>query len=108
MKPMNRRSFLGTSTQTIAGFSLAAATWPTDWAKGQVSSPNPTDTLVLALAGAGGRGSELVRNFAGVPNVEFKYLCEANDNRGAEVQRALTDSQRHAPQRLKDSLFRRP
>ena len=35
--------------------------------------------VVLALIGAGGRGTQLAANFARVENVEFKYVCEVND-----------------------------
>ncbi len=40
-----------------------------------------------------------------IANVEFKYVCEVNDNRGGEVMRSLQKASGNAPQRLKD--FRR-
>ncbi len=60
------------------------------------------DTVVLALIGAGGRGTQLAGNFAQIPNVQFKYVCDVNDKRGGEAIKALTERQGYAPQRIVD------
>jgi hypothetical protein len=44
---------------------------------GRAQSPN--NKVVLALIGAGGRGSTLGGNLAKVENTEFKYICDVND-----------------------------
>ena len=63
------------------------------------------EKIVLGLVGAGGRGSALAQNFAAIPNVEFKYLCEVNEQRGGELQRKLEATPGRALIRVKD--FRR-
>ena len=60
------------------------------------------DTVVLALIGAGGRGSQLAGNFAQIPNVKFKYICDVNDQRGGDAIKSLTERQGNAPQRIVD------
>jgi hypothetical protein len=55
------------------------------------------DTVVLALIGAGGRGTQLAGNFAQIPNVQFKYVCDVNDERGGEAIKELTERQGYAP-----------
>ena len=63
---------------------------------------SPNDKVLLALVGAGGRGSALARNFAQIQNVEFKYLCEVNDRNGNDLMKDLEKSQGRAPKRLRD------
>ena len=90
MKTMNRRSFV-----TFAGAPAALAAQST-----QVRSPN--SKVVLALIGAGGRGSTLAGNLAKVENAEFKYVCEVNDQRGGEVVKKLEEIRGVAPKRVVD------
>ena len=73
MDTMNRRSFVALAAQST-----------------QVRSAN--SKVVLALIGAGGRGSTLAGNLAKVENAEFKYVCEVNDQRGGEVIKKLDAS----------------
>jgi predicted dehydrogenase len=63
---------------------------------------SPSGKVVLALIGAGGRGSVLGGNFAKVENAEFKYVCEVNDQKGAEVIKTMTAIRGVAPQRVMD------
>ncbi len=60
------------------------------------------ETVVLALIGAGGRGSQLARNFAQIPNVQFKYICDVNNEHGADLITELSKSQSRAPERIVD------
>jgi hypothetical protein len=46
--------------------------------------------VVLALIGAGGRGSALGANLAVLENTEFKSVCEVNDQRGAQIIDKIT------------------
>lgn len=97
--PRSRRQFLaatGKSTLALAAGSqlLGAVTSAQDAA--------PASKVILALMGAGGRGSQLARNFAQIPGVEFKYIAEANANRGGDLLRDLEKSQGRAPQRIRD------
>ena len=58
--------------------------------------------MVLALIGAGGRGSALGGNLAKVENTEFKYICEVNDQRGSEITKKLEEIRGVAPKRVTD------
>jgi len=60
------------------------------------------DTVVLALIGAGGRGSALAAGFAQLPNVEFKYVCDVDAQRGGGLLQDLAQKQGRAPQRIVD------
>ena len=60
------------------------------------------DKVVLALIGAGGRGSDLARKLQNVENVEFKYVCEVNDERGEEIASHLESVRGFRPQRVLD------
>ncbi|MGD0773387.1 MAG: Gfo/Idh/MocA family oxidoreductase [Candidatus Solibacter sp.] len=67
---------------------------------GRAQSPN--DKVVLALIGAGGRGSTLGGNLAKVENTEFKYICDVNDQRGLEVTKTIEAIRGVRPQRVID------
>jgi predicted dehydrogenase len=102
MKKITRRSFVSRSATGVAGLVTGAAVWKSAGASGSKSA---NEKILLALVGAGGRGSVLANNFAAIPNVEFRYVCEVNDARGGDLIRQLEKKQGGAPQRLKD--FRR-
>ena len=102
MKPINRRSFCRTTATGLAGLATGAAALKTS---SRAFAKSPNDTILLALIGAGGRGTVLGGNFAAIPQVQFKYVCEVNDNRGGELIQKLGKTGGRTPQRLKD--FRR-
>ncbi len=85
MENVSRRTFVA-----MAGASAAA-------------QPRPANSkVVLALIGAGGRGSVLVGNLAKVENAEFKYVCEVNDEKGGALIRKLEEIRGIAPKRVVD------
>ena len=98
MKKVTRRVFVRTSTTSAFGIAVGAAALQRSF--GADKSPN--NKVLLALVGAGGRGSALARNFAQIPNVEFKYLCEVNDRNGIDLMKDLEKNQGRAPKRVKD------
>jgi predicted dehydrogenase len=67
---------------------------------GRAQSPN--NKVVLALIGAGGRGSALGANFAVVENTEFKSICEVNDQRGAQIIDKINSIRGKRPERVTD------
>jgi predicted dehydrogenase len=97
MKTMNRRSFVRTSAGSVAGLAAGAAAL-----RLPAAAASPNEKVLLALVGAGGRGTVLASNLAAIPNVEFKYICEVNDRRGGDVVNKLQTSQSRAPQRITD------
>ncbi len=90
---MKRREFLKCSLAATGTLLTTAPSFGADSAANKV---------VLTLMGAGGRGSDLVRGFAKLPGVEFKYVCEVNPARGAALVRELEKSRGRAPQRIND------
>jgi predicted dehydrogenase len=102
MSKLNRRAFIAESSKTLAGIAAGSALLKVSHS---ATGQSANDKVVLALMGAGGRGSGLAQNFSAIPNVEFKYVCEVNDQRGGDLLRTLEKAQGRAPQRTKD--FRR-
>jgi predicted dehydrogenase len=59
--------------------------------------------VVLALIGAGGRGSGVILNlYHNAKNVEVKYICEVDDQRGGNVVQELGKLQGYEPKRTAD------
>src|ERR1700732_3583342 len=88
METANRRKFIAAAP---AVFSAIA---------GRAQSPN--NKVVLALIGAGGRGSALGANFAVVEHTEFKSVCEVNNERGARVIDKISSIRGKRPERVTD------
>jgi len=91
---ISRRYFFSNSMHGLAGASLAAS--------GRSRAQAANNKVVLALIGAGGRGSSLAGNLALVENVEFKSICEVNDARGEEITRRLESIRGIRPKRVLD------
>jgi predicted dehydrogenase len=61
------------------------------------------DKIILALIGAGGRGTQHVLSFMKCcRNIEFKYICEVDDERGGRVIDEVGKIQKFKPLRAKD------
>jgi len=61
------------------------------------------DKVVLALIGAGGRGTQNILSFKKCcPNVEVKYVCEVDEERGGRAIDELGKQQDNKPQRIGD------
>ncbi len=61
------------------------------------------DKVVLALIGAGGRGTQNILGFKKTcPEVEVKYICEVDQERGGRVIDELGKQQAIKPQRVDD------
>ncbi|MDR1897798.1 MAG: Gfo/Idh/MocA family oxidoreductase [Prevotellaceae bacterium] len=59
--------------------------------------------VVLALIGAGGRGSQVILSLKQCSeNVEVKYVCEVDAQRGGSVIQELSKLQSYAPERVAD------
>jgi predicted dehydrogenase len=79
----NRRDFL----KTAAAASAALAASNSLFAQ---NAPIPTgDRIVLALMGAGGRGTQVSGTFASLPNVFVKYVCDVDDAHAAACAKAI-------------------
>jgi predicted dehydrogenase len=94
LKPIGRRSFVGAA---LSGLSVGSAAL-SKLANGQ----SPNNKVILALIGAGGRGSQLATNFARVENIEFKYICDVNEQRGESLFADLEKQYGRRPKRIVD------
>ncbi|MDB5320852.1 MAG: dehydrogenase, partial [Phycisphaerales bacterium] len=84
MSTTNRRDFL--KSAAAASATLAAA--PS--LRAQNAPPAPTgDRIVLALMGAGSRGTQVAGTFASLPNVFVKYVCDVDDAHAAACAKAI-------------------
>jgi predicted dehydrogenase len=64
---------------------------------------SPANKVVLALIGAGGRGSQVIQSLVGCADgVEVKYVCDVDDTRGGSVIRELAKVQGYEPKRTRD------
>lgn len=61
------------------------------------------DKVVLALIGAGGRGTQIILGMQeGSPGVEVKYVCEVDEERGGRAIDELGKQQGRRPERIGD------
>lgn len=83
-KEISRREFLSQSTKTAAGVFATAALASCDVqqtaavGKGRVIGAN--DRINMAIIGIRSRGNAIAHEFAGIPNVRFKTLCDVDEN----------------------------
>jgi predicted dehydrogenase len=99
MNAITRRQFVKTSAQS----SLAAAVaLPFLSAASQGRTQGASERVVLGLIGAGGRGSGLAANFLQIPQVEFKYICDASLPRAQAFAGEIAKKQNTPPQAVQD------
>jgi predicted dehydrogenase len=59
--------------------------------------------VVLALIGAGGRGSQVIQSLVNcAEGVEVKYVCDVDDSRGGSVMKELGKTQGYEPKRTRE------
>src|SRR5438128_6129801 len=79
---MNRKDFIKT-TSLAAGFFIVPRHV---LGKGFVA---PSDKLLIAGVGAGGKGQSDIANFYKSGKAEIAYLCDVDDRRAAETVKAF-------------------
>jgi len=98
---MDRREFLSNASTSAAGVAVASLLSAHRNAKAAPAN----DRVTVAVAGVRGRGGGLLHTFAGLPEVDVKYVCDVDrsvlDRRAAEV----ASNTGRAPEKIKD--FRR-
>ena len=87
----NRRTFLA---GTAASAMLSAVA--------KVRAGAASDTIVLALMGANGRGSDLARGFIDQPNVRIAYVCDPDERAIQKGIAAATSKGAPAPKGIRD------
>jgi hypothetical protein len=82
MKTITRRQFVSQSAKTTGVIAAGAAALT---AAQRARAQSAHDKVVLALIGAGGRGQSLVAGMSVLDHVEFKYICDVNQQRGRHL-----------------------
>jgi predicted dehydrogenase len=120
---MKRREFIQMASTGVAGMGFASSCSGTDdkSAEKQLSyelpdyretiktsfpagsAKNASDTVVLALIGAGSFGTNLILQAAGLDkNIRIKYVCDVDDTRGGRAIAELKIIQGFEPIRVRD------
>src|SRR5882762_6164315 len=74
----SRREFLKTSTIAAAGFMIVPR-----FVLGGKGYIAPSDRLLIASVGAGGKGQSDIANFYKSGKAEIAFLCDVDDRRAA-------------------------
>ncbi|MEQ9306642.1 MAG: Gfo/Idh/MocA family oxidoreductase, partial [Marinoscillum sp.] len=77
--PKSRRVFLKTSAMATAGISIVP--------RHVLGGPGflaPSDTLIVAGIGVGGKGKSDITSFAKSGKAEIAFLCDVDDRRAAD------------------------
>jgi predicted dehydrogenase len=92
---VSRRSFIQTAAAATVGFSAIGAP--------AIQAQGANDKIVLAVMGVNGRGSQLAKLFAGLPNAEVGYICDVDDKAVAKGLAAVSrGGQTKVPKTSKD------
>lgn len=94
MPQTTRRFFLGSLAAATAG--VATGTW------GRTSKAAPSERVSLCVIGVRGRGSNLARDFAQLPEAQITHVCDVNEPLLGPFARQLADIQRTTPEPLQD------
>ncbi|MFN8347746.1 MAG: Gfo/Idh/MocA family oxidoreductase [Spirosomataceae bacterium] len=81
---LNRRQFLKQSSLAAAGFTLLS---------GYTRKAAPSDRLRIAHIGLGGMGTQHLKWFAQLPEVEVAALCDVDETHLAAAKKTLLDLQ---------------
>jgi predicted dehydrogenase len=91
---LTRRTFL-TSAAALAG-GLGASGRSAAWTLGAGGRISPSDTLYLAVVGAGGRGGDNLREMSNIANVKVVALCDVDKRQAAESFKAHPDAKQYS------------
>jgi predicted dehydrogenase len=95
MNPLSRRTFLKTTTASVAALSLPA-----------VNALGANETLNVGCIGTGGRCRKLMESLAKVPNVRIAAVCDIYDVH-LDMGKKLADPKAFAAKQYKDLLDRK-
>jgi predicted dehydrogenase len=99
MASINRRNFI--KATTAAGLSLGVS----PGVASILSRRSPNETLICAVMGTNGRGSQLAKVLSGIEGTEVAYICDPDDDAIAKGLENVTGTGAKAPEGVKD--FRR-
>jgi len=90
---MKRRQFLKGSLIGLSGLGALAA-------NNAIRAVPPSEKIILATIGLGGRGSHLTRDFAARGDCEFAYLCDLDTRRGGGLVKEIAEKTGRKPLRV--------
>ena len=99
MERMTRRGFLRGSTRTVISLSAAGALLS---ARNPVRSVPPSEKVIIAGIGVGGRGKSLLRGFAERGDCAISHIADLDPSRGGDIVDHVTSKQGTKPRRVLD------
>ncbi|MDZ4861319.1 MAG: Gfo/Idh/MocA family oxidoreductase [Candidatus Hydrogenedentes bacterium] len=90
---LNRRQFLDRAAVSVAGMTVAA--------NAAHAQDAPSERVIVGVMGLS-RGLALTSIFAAEPNVEVRYVCDADSNRVADGAAAVEKAGKAAPKGITD------
>ncbi len=93
-RSLSRRRFLAASGAAVAGAGLAL--------EGRLRADSPSEAVVLAVIGTGGRGAGVAEMLAGMPGVRVAALCDVDEARLGKAQTSLAAKGGSGPTAVKD------
>ena len=96
MNEITRRHFVRKSFEGAAAVAAGATLL------GSARGASANNRVVVALMGAGGRGMDLIKKFAEIPDVAIKYVCDVDDTRGKSAVATLEKLTGTAPKLVAD------
>ena len=100
--PLDRREFLGKTTQAGLGLSVGGIAWASTQ---RARAVGPNEKIVVGLIGLRGRGSVLGPDFAKRDDCEVAYLADVDTSWFGQRVPAVESAQGRAPKTVQD--FRR-
>lgn len=98
-REVSRRQFLGRSAQQAAGVVVGLAGVANASAKAAVS---PNEKIGVGVIGVRNQGRVLASEFARVPSVEVRALCDIDDSQFAPAVREVVDAGQKTPATVRD------
>ncbi len=98
MKPIDRRGFVAVSATGVSGLCTGPLALSAAQTR-RVAGAN--ERVILALIGAGGRGTALAEAFAGRKDAEIGYVCDLHEDRLAAACKTIGARQNRAPRPVK-------
>jgi predicted dehydrogenase len=91
---LTRRTFLSSAAALAGGFGAAGRVAAKNLFAGRPVAPS--DTLNLAVVGAGGRGADNLRDIGGIGNVKVVALCDCDARQAAESFKSHPDAKQYS------------
>ena len=99
MAHISRREFLSRAAKGAATVALGTAAMSS---AGPARAKSPNDRIVMALMGAGGRGSQVIRSLGTHKDVELAWICDVDAGRGNDLVAHFEKTRGKAPKKTQE------